>query len=342
MKNINADTAVVRLRTKQKALYLELNRLKREVVTQLGTERKKRYLLKQIESTENNIEEINQLIREEKKNLIKQLTQNPDEMFSIARTTPKKLNTTFVESTEQKDRQPTIQNLDQDIIERNISSVAQTQTSSNIPSIAFTIPISDDGTTEMASSISHSNTQKNANQSNQSSLTAVKTVDEESTGAIKRTNKVLDFSKMDRISEKTHDPFELPRHRKNDDNLNLNFPSTTEIISSDKSRDPSKILSQMNVLSKPSIEEINTGRELDKFFNALPPTGPQKSQHYHTELDVLNTNLASNFPSHNISQRLERSMHQSPQIPVSMETPHRMQQSEYRNTNANISIHSEH
>lgn len=69
MKKFNADSVVVRLRTKQKALNLELNKLKREVTSEIGTERKKRALLKQIDSTEKNLREINTLIKEEKRKL---------------------------------------------------------------------------------------------------------------------------------------------------------------------------------------------------------------------------------------------------------------------------------
>lgn len=48
MKGFNADSPLARLRIKRKALSTELNKLKRELVSQTGTERKKRALLNQI------------------------------------------------------------------------------------------------------------------------------------------------------------------------------------------------------------------------------------------------------------------------------------------------------
>lgn len=67
MKNFNADSPVVRLRTKQKSLNIELSKLKKEIVSGFGTERKKRDLLKQIATTEKSIEEVNTLIKQEKR-----------------------------------------------------------------------------------------------------------------------------------------------------------------------------------------------------------------------------------------------------------------------------------
>lgn len=67
MKNFNADSPVIRLQVKRKALTTELNNLKREITSHIGTERKKRALLKQIDSTEKKITDLNNLIKEEKK-----------------------------------------------------------------------------------------------------------------------------------------------------------------------------------------------------------------------------------------------------------------------------------
>lgn len=328
MKNFNADTTIVRLRTKQKALNIELNQLKREVTAQFGTERKKRYLLKQIESTEKNIEEINQLIKQEKKIAVKQYTQKSEEMF---RTPPKRLNTTFEETTE-KDQQPTMENLNQDIIERNVSPSIQTQTSSILPSVTFTIPISNDETITTKSSI----TQIDKNQLDPVRTITLDNLNEKSTGAlpkIRRSNKALDFSQINPNSQTIYDPFELPKNRNTSDTLNL--PTASNLP-----KGLSGILTNMNAHRKQSTEELNTRKELDKFFNTLPPVGQQKSnaRDYHSEFDTLATDLASNFSTNNNIQN--KPTIQNQQIPISMGTPHPMQQNENRNSNANISIHS--
>lgn len=336
MKNFNADSPVVRLRTKQKSLNIELSKLKKEIVSGFGTERKKRDLLKQIATTEKSIEEVNTLIKQEKRNAVKQFTRNTDEMI---RTPPKKLNTTFEKVETQIDRQPTELNSDPDMVERNITTKAQTQASSSIPSVAFTITSSTDEPIKMTTSFSTKTTQNEMNRLDRQNLSTnpnMNTINEKSTGVIpklKRSGRVLDFSEIITTSQNQNaaDIYELPRTRRNDDNLNLQFPTTSH-----QRKGASGILTQMNVFPKSSAEESNSRKELNDFFNIFPPSETQGSnnQNYsNLGIDTLNTNIASNFSTNDLNQ--EESQFQYPQISPSINNTRLSMQP---NTSQNINV----
>lgn len=84
MKKINADSPLIRLKLKKRALLTELNNLKRNLISQVGTERKKRSILKQIKSVETNITEINKSIQN-RQNI------KSDNISKMIRTPPKKI-----------------------------------------------------------------------------------------------------------------------------------------------------------------------------------------------------------------------------------------------------------
>lgn len=324
MKNFNADSPVVRLRIKQKALNIELNQLKKEITTKGGTERKKRALLKQIGSTEKSIQEINQLIREEKKIAVKQFTKQPDDMF---RTPPKKLNTTFEKSITEIERQPTKQNTDPDIIERDISIEAQASAlPSNIPSVTFSI--TDDDPITLSTSNTITDTQTEMNQLNRSNLQNVSRINEKSTGAVpklKRSTRTLDFSTLEPLQTNL-DPFELPRPRRTDNTLNLEInPRNTQ--------NAPGILTQSYALPQRS-EQAKSRDEFEDFFN-LTRNAAQNSNlisHRNEHDTVHDSNLASNFATRDISSNILESNSQVPQISTSVESRPPIQSIMSRNT----------
>lgn len=137
MKNINSEAPITKLRNKQRSLNTELNNSKKELTSKFGTERKKRSLLKQIVSIEKELTEIDNLIKEEKRDLVKQYTLNSEQMFY---TPPKKQPTITLDQTTSTNNQ-TQKVTDTDIIERDIEfgnkAAALPQ---SVPSVTFSVP----------------------------------------------------------------------------------------------------------------------------------------------------------------------------------------------------------
>lgn len=302
MKNFNADTPVVRLRTKQKALNTELVQLKKEITSETGTERKKRALLKQINSTEKTIKEIDKLIREEKKKAVKQFTKQPEEMF---RTPPKKLNTTFVESNIETERQPTLKNTDPDIIDTNISTEYQASAlPSAIPQVTFSI--ADDPIT-LNTPTTGSIMQTEMNRPN------LQNINEKSTGAIsklRRSNRTLDFSTLD-PTQSTLDPFELPRMRPNENTQNYKI-----------TQDAPGILTQTYALPQTSAIQTHPRDELNEFFNFTRNAASSNLPNYRSEHDTIyDSNLASKISAMDTQKNMQENIQYSQTSSVESRPP---------------------
>lgn len=295
MKNFNADTPIVRLRIKQKALNIDLNKLKREITTELGTERKRRDILKQISSTEKSLQEINKLIKEEKRIAVKQYTKQTEDMF---RTLPKRLNSTFEKQDKTIDEQLTIQNTDPDIIERDISIGTQaTSLPSTIPSVTFSIY--SDETAAINTLTSEPNPQMEPTRSN---MQKINKMNENTKGAIpklRRTTRTLDFTTLEPTESTSR--FELPRQRSESNTLKLQQNVATTL-------DAPGILTQTYALPKMSTEQVKSRNEFEDFFN-INRNIAQSSELTNYQIEhgnIYDPNLASNFPvkeSHTRNQK---------------------------------------
>lgn len=122
MKNLSKNSPLVQLKLRKKSLNIELNSLKRQIIEQDSSERKKRGILKQINTVETKIEEIDTLIKKERQDLIKQYTSNTTEV-EMLRTPVKQKGILKNATAEVGIRKPTEPSLDPDIIERHLRKI---------------------------------------------------------------------------------------------------------------------------------------------------------------------------------------------------------------------------
>lgn len=259
MKNFNADSPLTRLRIKRKALTIEINNIKKELTSEDTTERKKRALLRQLNTLEINLTEIDNLIRREKSSSIKQFTKNNDDMLRTP-TRKSKLET-------EKERQPTESNTDPDIVERNISIDTQkatlpSESATNVPNVSFSI--SDLTTTKPSdhTQIPESSIQSEmnrfmtkSNEINPHSSQTIETINERPTGTLpklKRTGRILDFSKLN-LSEDNDKIYELPQTRRGD-----HVPNWQDPIFSKPPQNFPYTLTQTNIFPTTSAEQSET------------------------------------------------------------------------------------
>lgn len=343
MKKFNKDSPLARLQIKRKLLTTEVGNLKRELVSETGTERKKRALLKQINTIEINIREVNELIRKERSDSIKQYTKTDEIML---RTPTKNLNATFDKTDTQTDRQPTKSNTDPDIIERNIPVETQKTTlpeklSGNIPSVTYTIPISA-ANERIDPLISNKNIQAEMNRSksdsnnlNSHSNLTLKTINEKPTGTIpklKRSSRVLDFSRMNLTddnndNEHTFDHFELPKTRGN------NYPSDwPHPILSQPPQNLPYTFTQTNIFPKTSVQQDKTQFQHSQYPITINDTRDYSRGQQIRVNDLQDSNLASNYPDQNKSQT------QYSQVTKTIDDLHLPKQSHFSNTETDADI----
>lgn len=234
MKSHNKTSPLLQLKSQKRNLNSQLIDLKRQIASEEGSERKKRGILKQINEIEFQITDIDESIKQERKDLIKQYTlEKPNTMIPRTPTKQNPIDTGV--------RQPTEKNVDPDIIEKDLT----------IPT-TISIPISEPFSADLPI------------REEISSTPIIATASEKSTGTIpklKRSNRILNFQELDSLQTKppiSHpsitDPFEFPKQNPPQQKLTLPKSNTEQFLTNDPFALPRQ--KQISSFQKPNTENV--------------------------------------------------------------------------------------